>query len=88
MNFEKELRKLVIQYPCAITHDPIRYDGSPKKDFFQWLVARIAQLNKENEAMKRLISLYKLQDKKRDEQLKERFNRMPFRNNVKIDVVK
>ena len=69
----------------ALTLDPLTSSGNPKKAIWQWACSKIYKLNKENEAMKRLIALYKLQDKKRDKQLKERFNKPPFVNNVTVE---
>jgi len=46
MNHDQKLESILKQFPCPMVYEPMRSDGLPKKDFFEWMVARLYRLER------------------------------------------
>lgn len=44
MKLSDKIEHVINSFPCPVTYDPMRKDGLPKKDMFEWMCARIVYL--------------------------------------------
>ena len=72
MNHDQKLESILKQFPCPITYEPMRSDGLPKKDFFEWVVARLYRLENENRVRKKALELLGFISNKRDERWRDK----------------
>ena len=72
MIYSEALKTVIKNYPHPITFNPLKADGSPTKDLTDHMVVRLARLERETKEKDRLISLYRLRERKKNKELEKR----------------